>query len=654
MKTDPAYPRFPNGVPSDVATLPKLLRKNVSDWPKGVALREKKFGIWRETTWEETLAITRDIALGLESIGVEKGSVVGLIGQNRPYWLMTELAVHALQGLSLGIYKDSLPDEVKYLVDYADIRVVLAEDEEQVCKCINPESPMSSLERIIVCDLRGMGKYDDPRLVSLEKVMEWGRERHDADPQRFDRLIDATEPAAESILCTTSGTTARPKLAVLQSGPFLEHSLAFLETDHKFPGDDYVSVLPLPWIGEQVYAVAHGLLSGLTLNFVEDEDTTSLDFREISPSCVLYPPRVWEGMAADIRAKMYDSTPLKRALYSFGLGLAEKALARGRKSLLADLLVCRALRDRLGMSRIRSAATGGAPLGPDIFKFFRSIGVPLRQLYGQTEMAGVYTGHRHHDVDFDTVGHGFRGVELRIENPDRNGLGEVIVRHPGMFTGYYRNPVATEATIDQGWMRTGDAGYMKDNGHLIVVDRVSDLALMRSGDRFSPLYIENKIKFSPFVAECVVHGQNRDFITAIICIRFSILSKWAETRKIAFNGYSDLSTRSEIRELIRQEVEKLNATLPDHQTVKRFLLLYKELDADDGELTRTKKIRRGTIAERYGDLIEALYSDRDEVNIDTTINLQDGKTQRIRATLKIVTMTPENPAKLRAQNTRVA
>jgi len=442
----------------------------------------------------------------------------------------------------------------------------------------------------------------------------------------------------EAVLCTTSGTTARPKLAVLRSGPFIEHSLAFLETDHKFPGDNYVSVLPLPWIGEQVYAVAHTLLSGLTLNFVEEEDTATSDLREISPCCVLYPPRVWEAMAAEIRARMFDSTRLKRTLFAIGMKFAERALAKNRKSILAELLIGRALRDRLGMSKMRSAATGGAPLGPEIFKFYRSIGVPLRQLYGQTEMAGVYTGHRQDDVDFDTVGQGFRGVELKIENPDRTGLGEIIVRHPGMFTSYYRNPEESQKTIENGWMRTGDAGYLRQNGHLTVIDRVSDLAQMSNGDRFSPLYIENKIKFSPFIAECVVHGQNRSFIAAMICIRFSILSKWAEARKIAFNGYSDLSTRPEVQELIRGEIEKMNEKLPENQQIRRFLLLYKELDADDGELTRTRKVRRGTIAERYGDLIEALYENRDEVNVDTTINLQDGKTQRIKATIRILSL----------------
>lgn len=654
MKTDPAYPRFPNGVPLEIATLPKLLRKNAADWPAGTAIREKKFGIWHDTTWAEALAVTRDIALGLELLGVGNGSVVGLIGQNRPHWFLAEIAVHSLQGLSLGIYKDSLPDEVKYLVDYAKIRVVIAEDEEQVCKFLREDTPMPSLEKIVVCDLRGMGKYDDPRLVSLEKLLESGRNRHDEDAFRFDRLVDATPPEVAAILCTTSGTTSRPKLAVLHSGPFLDHSLAFLETDQKFPGDNYVSVLPLPWIGEQVYAVAHTLLSGLTLNFVEEEETATSDLREISPCCVLYPPRVWESLAADIRARMFDSTRLKRALFTLGMKLAERALAKNRKSILAELLIGRVLRDRLGMSRMRSAATGGAPLGPEIFKFFRSIGVPLRQLYGQTEMAGVYTGHRKDDVDFDTVGQGFRGVELKIENPDRNGLGEIIVRHPGMFTGYYQNPEESRKTIDQGWMRTGDAGYIKQNGHLIVIDRVSDLAQMKNGDRFSPLYLENKVKFSPFVAECVVHGQGRDFIAAMICIRFSILSKWAEARKIAFNGYSDLSTRAEVRELIREEIEKINGTLPDHQKIRRFLLLYKELDADDGELTRTRKIRRGIIAERYGDLIDALYSDRDEVSVDTTINLQDGKTQRIKATIRIVTMKSPQAAEAPLRKKKVA
>lgn len=582
--------------------------------------------------------MARAIALGLASIGIDRGDVVGLIGQNRPFWWLSQIAIHSVGGLSLGIYKDSLVEEVGYLAGFSEMRFVVVEDEEQADKFVELGDKLPELERIIVCDLRGMGKYDDPRLVSMDQLMAAGNRAHQDDTAKFQSLVASTRPDDDAILCSTSGTTSNPKLAILRGGPFLQHALAFLESDPKFTEDDYVSVLPLSWIGEQVYAVAHPLISGIKLNFVEDEETTSFDMREINPSCVLYPPRTWEGMAADIRARMFDSTWFKRLVYNFALKRGEKAVNDGKSSFLANMLLGRALRDRLGMARLRSASTGGAPLGPEIFKFFRAIGVPLRQLYGQTELAGVYCGHIGEDVDFDTVGKGFRGVDLRIDAPDPSGLGKILARHPGMFVGYYRNQQATSETIQDGWMVTGDAGYFDDNGHLIVVDRVADLSQMKSGVRFSPLYLENKLKFSPYISECVALGQDRDYIVAVICIRFSILSKWAESRRIVFNSYSDLSARKETRELIRAEIDAVNHKLPDHLKIARFLLLYKELDADDGELTRTRKVRRGTFMKRYGFLIDALYDGRDSVDVDAAITLQDGRTQRIRTQVIIETL----------------
>ncbi len=642
--------RFAGGLPDECATLPRLLARNAEEWPDAIAVREKKLGVWREYTWAQALDITRSIALGLKSLGVQAGDVVGLIGQNRPHWFFSEIAVHSVGGLTLGMYKDSLAEEVAYLANFSEMRLVIAEDEEQADKFVELADRLPKLERIIVCDLRGMGKYHDTRLFSLEQLLADGERAHLENQQMFADLVAATHPNDDAILCTTSGTTANPKLAILRGGPFLQHALAFMESDPKYKEDDYVSVLPLPWVGEQVYAVAHPLLSGIKLNFVEDEETTSFDMREISPSCVLYPPRVWEGLAADIRARMFDSTWFKRLVYDFALKRGENAVRRGRRPVLANLLLGRALRDHLGMARLRSASTGGAPLGPEIFRFFRAIGVPLRQLYGQTEMAGVYCGHIDDDVDFDTVGKGFRGVDLCIDAPDSAGLGQILARHPGMFVGYYRNEKATSETMRDDWMLTGDAGYFNDKGHLIVIDRVADLAKMRSGSRFSPLYLENKLKFSPYISECVALGQDRDYITAVICIRFSIISKWAESRRITFNSYSDLSSRKETRELIRREIEAVNATLPDHLKIARFLILYKELDADDGELTRTRKVRRGTFADRYGFLIEALYDGREEVDVDATINLQDGRTQRIRTKVRIETLRAVLPEQKQASS----
>jgi long-chain acyl-CoA synthetase len=368
------------------------------------------------------------------------------------------------------------------------------------------------------------------------------------------------------------------------------------------------------------------------------------DFREIAPTFVLFAPRVWESIAAEVRARVMDSSPLKQRLYEVGMRTGLSALADGKRSAIADMLLFRALRDRLGFTRLRSAATGGAALGPDTFKFFQALGVPLRTLYGQTELLGAYTLHPMGQVDPDTTGVAMASnIEIRIENPDVHGVGEIVVRHPNMFLGYYKNPEASAADIEDGWMHSGDAGYFNDDQQLVVIDRIKDLAETARGERFSPQYLENKLKFSPYIAETVVLGAGRDALAAMICIRFSIISKWAEKKRIAFTTYTDLASRPEVYALLQEEVEAVNATLPPAQRISRFLLLYKELDADDGELTRTRKVRRGVINEKYADIIKSIYGSRRDIPVDTVIRFQDGTTQRIRTTLKVVDLSGHAP-----------
>jgi long-chain acyl-CoA synthetase len=396
-------------------------------------------------------------------------------------------------------------------------------------------------------------------------------------------------------------------------------------------------VLPLPWIMEQVYVLGKGLLCRMKINFVEEPDTMMNDFREIAPTFVLFAPRVWEGIAADVRARVMDSSPLKQRLYALGMKTGLSAIEKGEHSALADMLLFRALRDRLGFTRLRSAATGGAALGPDTFKFFQAMGVPLRTLYGQTELLGAYTLHPTGKVDPDTTGIVMADdINIRIDNPDSQGVGEIVVRHPNMFLGYYKNPDASAADMKDGWLHSGDAGYFNATRQLVVIDRIKDLAETSRGERFSPQYIENKLKFSPYIAEAVVLGAGRDALAAMICIRYSIISKWAEKNRIAFTTYTDLASRPEVYALLQKEVETVNATLPPAQRIARFLLLYKELDADDGELTRTRKVRRGVINEKYGDIIEAIYRGERTIPIDTTIRFQDGTTQRVRTSLAVV------------------
>ena len=625
-------------------TYPKMLRLNAREFGQDIALREKDLGLWKVFTWNDYHTRVKDFALGMIEVGLKRGDVIGMIGDNRPDWVAAEIAAHAIGGLSLGLYRDVLDEEAAYLLNYGEAKLVFAEDEEQVDKLLNLADRAPSLKHIVYSDPRGLRKYGDPRLMSAEQLAAKGRERASREPALYDALVDATKAEDVAILCTTSGTTSHPKLAMLAPGRVLSHCATYLSFDPKGPDDEYVSVLPLPWIMEQVYVLGKGLLCRMKVNFVEEPETMMNDLREIAPTFVLFAPRVWEAIAADVRARVMDASPLKQGLYELGMRAGLSALNRSRRSVVAETLLFRALRDRLGFTRLRSAATGGAALGPDTFKFFRAMGVPLRTLYGQTETLGAYTLHPDDAVDPDTTGVAMAdSIEIRIDNPDSNGVGEIWTRHPNMFLGYHKNPEASAADLSDGWLKSGDAGYFNDKNHLVVIDRIKDLAETSLGHRFSPQYLENKLKFSPYIAEAVVLGAGRDQLAAMLCIRFSIVSKWAEKNRIAFTTYTDLSAREDIYALLQKEVEAVNATLPPAQRISRFLLLYKELDADDGELTRTRKVRRGVINEKYADIIEAIYAGRSDIPVDTVIRFQDGTTQRIRTTLKVVDLAGNAP-----------
>ncbi|EGR0691549.1 long-chain fatty acid--CoA ligase [Vibrio parahaemolyticus] len=635
-------------------TFPKVLQHNAKHWPEQVAMREKEFGIWREFTWQDYENRVKWMALSLQDLGIGEQDVIGLLGDNRPEWVWGELAAHAIKGYSLGIYQDSMHEEVAYLINYAKAKVVIAEDEEQCDKLLELGDEIPSVEYIIYCDPRGMRKYDDPRLIDVEQVYKKGQLIDKANPDKYLNMVAATKGSDLSILCTTSGTTSKPKLAQLHSGTFLDHCAAYLRADPRSPGDNYVSVLPLPWIMEQVYVVGQALISRQIVNFVEEQETMMSDLREIGPNFVLLAPRVWENIVADVSARMMDSTPFKQKMYKLGMSLANKALDQGKRSKLAEWILLRALRDRLGFSNLSSAATGGAAMGPDTFRYLQAIGVPLKQLYGQTEMCGAYTVHQADDVDYDSVGVAFDNADVKVINPDSNGVGEIIAKSTGMFTGYLNNQAAYDEDVQDGWMHTGDAGYFKESGHLVVIDRLKDMSETSHGDRYSPQFIENKLKFSPFIAEAVVVGKDRPWLSAIICIRYAIVAKWAEQKGIAFTNYTNLSSQPEVYQAIREEVLKVNESLPDAQKISKFILLYKELDADDGELTRTRKVRRGVVAEKYGDIIETIYSAAPNVDVDTVITYQDGTKTRIQTSLVIETLIQHELTLVDSEQRRIA
>jgi len=617
-------------------TLPKLLLRNAERWPDEVAMREKEFGIWNEYTWRDCRDRVKDIALGLAALGVRRGDRVAIIGRNRPNWVWSELAAQCLGAIPIGIYEDVLPPEAGYLVNAADACVIVCEDEEQVDKILELGGEVPGLRHIVYHDPRGMRKYADPRLVSWERLHELARGMEARDPGFFEREVAAGRGEEVAVLCTTSGTTANPKLAMLGHRRMIEHASVWLEAEMRGPGDEYVSVLALPWIVEQVYVVAMPLICRIRVNFPESRDTVMQDLREIGPTHLLFAPRVWEQIAADVRARILDANPVNRWLFDLAYRLGYQALDGGRHSRLADALMFGALRDRLGFRRLKSASTGGAALGPDTFRFFLAMGVPLRQLYGQTELCGAYTIQKTGEIDYESSGYPFPGCEVRIADPDEQGLGEIQAKTPGMFLGYWRNEEATrESLTPDGFMRTGDAGYFDDRGRLVVVDRLRDLAVTSTGIRFSPQYIENKLKFSPYIGEAVVIGRNRPWLAALLCIRWSMVSKWAESRGIAFTNYQNLSAHPAVYDLIAAEVEKVNESLPEAQRIRRFVLLFKELDPDDGEVTRTRKVRRNVIDGRYAPVIEAIYAGLPRVRFAGEITFEDGRRGRVEAEMEI-------------------
>jgi long-chain acyl-CoA synthetase len=620
-------------------TLPKLLRHNAQKHGADVAQREKHLGLWKSFSWADVNERTKLWAIGYKALGVQAGDTIAIIGDSRPDWVAAAVAAHAVRAMSLGLYQDALDAEIKFLLTFSGATVVVAENEEQVDKILRVTEGVSTVKAIVYNDARGMRKYTDSRLIHRDRLLEHARAEAASQPQLWDQMVDQTTGAEISVLCSTSGTTSNPKLVSVASGPFIEHVDNYCRMLKLGPDDEYVSLLPMGWVGEQFMALFQPFVCRHKLNFAEDPSTAMNDLREIAPTFMFLAPRVWEGIAANVRAQMMDATKFKQGLFDWGFRTGIKAIDKGSTSALASRVVMKALRDRLGFSRLRYASTGGAAMGPDTFKFFAAMGVPMLQLYGQTELGGIYVSQRPGEVDFDGVGRGLTDAyKIKIENPDANGVGEIVSQHPYMFKGYFKNPEATAADLRDGWLHTGDAGFFKPSGQLVVIDRMKDLAVTTGGDRFSPAYVENKLKFSPYISEAVILGDGKAYPAAMICIRFAIVSKWAEQKRMSFTTYSDLSSRKEIYDLIQGEISRVNAGLPPAQRLRKFLLLYKELDADDGELTRTRKIRRSVINDKYADIIDCIYSGADSVKVDTEIAFQDGSKQRVRTTLLIATL----------------
>jgi long-chain acyl-CoA synthetase len=628
----------------DDTTLPRLLMENARRLGNRVALREKDFGIWQTVTWRQFADHVRAFAMGLRALGIERGDKVAIIGDNRPEWLYAELAAQSIGGASVGIYQDSVAEEVRYLVEASDARVIVAEDQEQVDKIIEIWPQLRGVLKVIYYEPKGLRSYREPYLAGFPDIEELGRAFDRNHPGLFEAEVAQGHPDDIAILSTTSGTTGRPKLAMLTHRNLISQGAGLLAVDPLGTDDEFVSFLPLAWVGEQMITVAAGLQCGLTINFPESTDTVQENIREIGPRVMFSPPRIWENMLSQVQVKIQDTTRLKRAVYEWALrqgyamadtrfNSATPGLLLRLKHTLARLIVFEELKDHLGLRFIKRAYTGGAALGPDVFRFYHAIGVNLKQVYGQTESAGLSVIHRDGQIKFQTVGSPLPTTEVRIA-----ANGEILVKGPSVFIGYYRNPEATAETLRDGWLHSGDAGYFDEDGHLVVIDRAKDVMTLSDGTIFSPQFIENKLKFSPYVKEAVVFGGNWPFVTAIINIDFANVGKWAENAQISYTTYTDLAQKPEVYALIRRDVERTNADLPPAARIQRFLLLHKELDADDGELTRTRKVRRRLIAERYREIVEALYGDQSDIEVETTITYQDGRTALIKTRLRIEVM----------------
>ncbi len=622
-------------------TLPGLLIRRADEDGSRVALREKEFGIWQELSWSEYRDRVRDFSLGLLALGLQPGDRIAIIGDNRPEWVIAELAAQAAGATPVGVYQDSVAEELRFLLEASGARVVVAEDQEQVDKVLDIIEHIPAIEHIVYHDAKGLNAYDDSRLRFFPEVEELGRALHLDEPTRFESGVAGLDPEATALLCTTSGTTSRPKLAMLSHRNLLAMTTQIQAVDPVHLKDDYVSFLPLAWIGEQMISVPWALTVGFAVSFPESTETVRQDLREIGPHTLVSPPRIWEGLVSDVQVGIEDSSALKRRVYEWSMSVGQdaadacfrgEALSGGLrwKRRLAELLTFLPLKDQLGLRHVRRAYTGGAALGPDVFRFFHAMGVNLKQLYGQTEVSGISAVHRDGDVKFQTVGRPLPDTEVRIAEG-----GEVLSRSPAIFGGYYEDEEATAEALQDGWLHSGDAGYMDDEGHLVVIDRAKDVMTLADGTAFSPQFIENKLKFSPYVGEAVVFGGDWPFVTAIIAIDFANASTWAERRRLTYTTFTDLAQRPEIYDLISSHTEDVNTDLPDSARVCRFLLLHKEFDADDGELTRTRKVRRGFIAERYAQLVEALYGEADTVAVESTISYQDGRTSTVRHDIRI-------------------
>ncbi len=632
-------------------TFPRLMLEHARQRPQAPALREKEYGIWQTTCWRELADEVRLLACGMAEAGLQRGQHVVVVGDNRPRLYACMLAAQSLGAVPVPLYQDAAATEMVYPMDNAEVAFAVVENQEQVDKMLEVRERCPQLGRIWFDHPRGLRHYDEPGLDSLDSLIEAGRERNRREPGFFDAEVALAQPRDVAAMFFTSGTTGHPKGVVHTHFSLLDRARAGADFDKLSDTEEVLAYMPPAWIGQNIFSYAQWLTCGYVVNCPESAATVAIDLNEIGPTYYFAPPRIFEGLLTSVMIRMEDAGAVKRWLFHRCMAVARRAGAdlldgkpvgaADRLALaLGDLLVYGPLRNTLGLSRVRVAYTAGEAIGPDLFSFYRSIGINLKQLYGSTETAVFVCLQPDHAVHADTVGVPIAGVEIKVAES-----GEIMVRSPGLLKEYYKNPAATaEVLTADGWYHTGDAGFLAADGQLKIIDRAKDVGRIvggpSDGAMFAPKYVENKLKFFPFIKEAVAFGDQRDRVCAFVNIDVDAVGNWAEKRNLPYAGYADLAQKPEVYELVRECVEKVNADLAADELlagsqVCRFLVLHKELDADDGELTRTRKVRRGYIGEKYQLLIDALYGGKTEQFIETAVKFEDGRSGSVSATLKL-------------------
>ncbi len=634
------------------STFPRLMLEHAAQRPGAPALRVKEYGIWKSTTWAELAVMVRAMACGLAAAGVRRGDHVVVVGENRPRLYASMLAAQALGAVPVPLYQDAASAEFVFPINNADVAYAIVEDQEQVDKLLEIRDQCPGLARLWYDDPRGLRKYDETGLASLDVLLETGATADRADPGRFDEQVKLTQPDDVAAMFFTSGTTGNPKGVVHTHATLLDRAAAGARFDKLSESEEVLAYLPPAWIGQNIFSYAQWLACGYIVNCPESAATVTIDLKEIGPTYYFAPPRVFEGLLTSVMIRMEDAGAIKKWLFGHFMALARRvgpALMDGKPVgavdrlhyALGNVVIYGPLRNTLGFSRVRVAYTAGEAIGPDLFSFYRSIGINLKQLYGSTETAVFVCLQPDHEAKADTVGVPIEGVELRVSES-----GEILVKSPGLLKEYYKNPVATaEVLTPDGWYHTGDAGFLDAGGHLKIIDRAKDVGRLQGGASdgamFAPKYVENKLKFYPHIKEAVAFGDRREKVCAFVNIDFDAVGNWAEKRNLPYAGYADLAAKPEVLELVRECVEKVNADLASDRMlagsqITRFLVLHKELDADDGEMTRTRKVKRGYISEKYQVLVDALYGGKAEQFIETAVKFEDGRSGSVSATLTIV------------------